>query len=524
MTEVLETRVSAVTVFQDGARVTRTGTIRLAPGRHTVRVGGITGRAYYDSFRVHTSGPARAVSTALSMEVRRGITDGAQQALHKRLAGLKERLQAIDDEIQVQEFRHRQLEEVLKNFSHVFGTALAIGKAEVDRMDDLRRVVEERLDACHTRLLELRREREEVEKQIDALSRGTDWKALRDITTSWYALDIDLTVEEGGEIGVGVTYHCDGAQWAPAYDLDIAEDRALLKRIALVTNDTMEPWEGVRLTVSMASTAPVEAVQGTPLVLHARRPTMPGVEIDDMFLKEEAEAEEAAPPERMMAEIGGPPVAEAEPEVRHTSTGVALYTCKQETDIPADGNEHPVTLTTEELPGKTVYYWYADGMSDVVAQTEVVNGDSAIIPGKMRVYVSGEFVGETWTETVRPRESFRTGTRRAYDVTATKEMVSKEVRRAGIVSSKVRYGYRYRLTVTNHSDREAQIDVYDRVPHSRSPAIEVRYGEGIEPATQGGGMGVMHWEMVLPPRETQTIEYDFEVVVEEGVTVEPPLP
>ncbi|MFX1604238.1 MAG: DUF4140 domain-containing protein, partial [Promethearchaeota archaeon] len=63
----METRIDKVTVFRDGARVTRRGATTLKQGPQVVHVRGITELAREDSFRVKGKGPA----TLSTVDVRR---------------------------------------------------------------------------------------------------------------------------------------------------------------------------------------------------------------------------------------------------------------------------------------------------------------------------------------------------------------------------------------------------------------------------------------------------------------------
>ena len=54
----LQTKITAATVFRDGARVIRTGKTEIEKGEQVIRVGGITQYAHEDSFRVKGRGHA----------------------------------------------------------------------------------------------------------------------------------------------------------------------------------------------------------------------------------------------------------------------------------------------------------------------------------------------------------------------------------------------------------------------------------------------------------------------------------
>jgi hypothetical protein len=65
---------------------------------------------------------------------------------------------------------------------------------------------------------------------------------------------------------------------------------------------------------------------------------------------------------------------------------------------------HPFTLLEEELKSTTIHYWYADGMSEPVAQDEIVNGDQWEPSEKKRRALSGD---QRYKSTSSPNTSTR---------------------------------------------------------------------------------------------------------------------
>ena len=146
-----------------------------------------------------------------------------------------------------------------------------------------------------------------------------------------------------------------------------------------------------------------------------------------------------------------------------------------------------------------------------------------ILPGKVKVYAEGDYIGESAIAQISPREEFKLGTRTAYDVKAEKKLVHREVEKAGITRGKLRRSYKYRLEITSFSKRPVEIDVFDRVPHSESTSIEVK-AEWEKFGVERQHLGILEWHKSIQPDEKLIIEYDYEVSWEKGITVHPPLP
>ena len=98
-TPVLDAPITAVTVFRDGARVQRGGTVNVAQGRQAVVIGGLPASVDPASVRVAARG---AGLTLLNVEVHRGYRTDPLREQTARLRAEAERcrdaVQALDDE------------------------------------------------------------------------------------------------------------------------------------------------------------------------------------------------------------------------------------------------------------------------------------------------------------------------------------------------------------------------------------------------------------------------------------------
>src|SRR5438067_5625337 len=94
----IDAPIAAVTVFRDGARVQRSGTVSMAPGRQAVMIGGLPASVDPASVRVAARGPGL---TLLNVEVHRGYRTDPLREETTRLRAEAERcrdaVRALDD-------------------------------------------------------------------------------------------------------------------------------------------------------------------------------------------------------------------------------------------------------------------------------------------------------------------------------------------------------------------------------------------------------------------------------------------
>jgi uncharacterized protein (TIGR02231 family) len=525
----LQAKIGQVTVFRDGARVTRTGKIKLAPGPQKVLVPGITDYAQADSFRVKGRGPAALTAFDVRRKTEVFQPHEKMKSLYEELEGLKLKQQAVADEIEINTTHLQQTNEIMTRFSEIFGMLYAAGESKITMLDEIDKGTTKVITDTKTTLRALEEQAKEIADQIRIVEQNMGVLQSRRQVDANYEVEVSLEVSKEAEVELDITYQTSGANWASAYDVDLYPGKAHLRRIAMVSNTTKEPWEKVRLVISTAMARPVEAVEGTPLYITAYDPTLIArgersrKEAPKMMMKTESMSM-AKPPGGMPAP--SPPPAPMEvvfAEASESTSGITVYELPKPASIPFDNERHPVTLTEESLESKTIHYWYADQMAEVVAQDSVTNGENVILPGKVKVYAEGDYIGETGIQQVSPREEFKLGTRFAYNVKAKKQLVEREVERAGITRGKLRRYYKYRLEIESFAKEEIGIEVVDRIPHSLNPAIEVKI-EATKLGLEKHELGIMEWKKKIQPNEKATITYDYEVYWEKDISISPGLP
>ncbi len=525
----LATKISRVTVFRDGARVTRVGTANLKQGPQKVLVSGITSLARQDSFRVKGKGPATLSTIDVHTVIKVYEPEEDKKPLIDEEKELERKYKALSDEHEIYEDRLGRISSMMNEFAGFYGQVFAAQETEIKQLTDMDIKSTKALEDTHEKLAKLEEDMETVATQLEVIRNNLDKIDSRRRTGETYEVEISLDVSKESKIDFEITYQCQRAKWSPSYDLDLHPGTAKLRRIANVTNLTGEEWEKVTMTISTATAKPTSAIEGTPFWISEYVPVISKKEMAPRKMMSMAAPSPKPPPapEGALRFKGGgaerPAIVEEFAEASETASGISIYEVPKPVSMPAIVGRHPVTLTEEKLKSETIHYWYTEKMAEVVAQDEVTNGDNVLLPGKVKVYAEGDYIGETSVQQISPREEFKAGTRVAYDIKAKKELLEKQVERAGLIRGKLRRYYKYRIEVESFSKEPIDIEIIDRIPHSNSTSIEVKM-EWDRLGLQKHELGVMHWNKKIEPKEKIEITYDFEVFWEKGVTISPPLP
>ncbi|MFW9805536.1 MAG: mucoidy inhibitor MuiA family protein [Candidatus Thorarchaeota archaeon] len=526
----INTSISTVTVFRDGARLVRIGKTELGSGEQTVKIPAITRYAEPDSFRVKGKGNAVLRGIDVKQVSQTYEPEGDVKELYDKLKNLQRERLVIEDNIQFQRTRGDRLNSVMNQFSTEFGKWFSVGETPMDQMTKIEKTNSDLvMDSKKTvRKLELQLER--VHAEISALQENINRIQGQRRTETFNEVLVNLDVKENTVLELEVTYQLGLASWQPTYDVDIGEDKSSVKRIAVVRNQTLEDWNDVSLTVSTASAQPVEAIEPNPFYVDVYTPQYFGTGTSrsapaPAAMKAEKEYEEFDDDEMLLDALEEPmPVVEEEyAETSETLGGITVYDVPGKVTIPADSDPHPVTLTLEDFDSKRLHYWNAAAMSEVVAQDEITNGDAVLLPGNVKVYASGDFIGETYLSLQAPREKFRLGTRVAYDVKAEKKLVEKETEKAGITRGKKKRGYKYSLEIQSFAKDEIAVKVVDVIPYSNSEKITVELPESNIPYKKME-LGVIEWEISIGSGDKAKINYSYDVEWERDISITPPLP
>ena len=522
---ILQTKISKVTIFRDGARVSRTGKVHLGKGPQKITVNKITAHAQADSFRFKGKGPAKlsGIDVQQISEVFEPSDD--MKPLHEELKILQKDHAEIQDEIEFHIARLTNLGDMISEFSNHFGLVYAANEGEISQLTEMDKKYTKLMQDTRKIIRELEDKLQDINKKIEILRANIGRINSERRTETTHTVDVTLEVSEESDIEIEITYQTANAQWQSTYDVDLYPRNSKLRRMALLFNRTKEDWTNVKLVVSTATARPVEAIEATPYYVDVYDPAAERDKMDARRMKKERPMPEAAPMvARSMAPPAPPPEIEEEfAEPTETTSGITVYELPKPVTIPSDNEKHPITLIEEDLSSDTIYYWYAEGMSEVVAQDKVTNGDNVILPGKVKVYAEGDYIGETSLAQISPRESFKIGTRIAHDVKAEKKLVLREVEKAGAMRGKLKRSYKYRLEIQSFSKNTVEIDIFDRIPHSLNPSIEVKV-DWEKIATKEENLGVVEWHRTIQPNQKTTIEYAYDVSWEKGITVHPQLP
>lgn len=520
--KTVESQISEVTVYTDRALVTRRGTVSLTGNERELELASLPATTDTESIRATGSGTVAVRILGVRSETifsSEPVVDRTA-ALTQQIQELETQKQAIEDQIASRKIQLKFVENLGEKSVGSFASSIAKQQISLNETGELLTFLGSNYKKYISAIGQHERQRTELDKQIKALR-----NQLQQIYTPHYqqTFNIIVAVEPSGSgtFDLEVSYVVTRAHWTPLYDLRVntSNNQINLNYLAEVNQNTGEDWTGVALTLSTAKpgmgTLPPKL---EPWYVDILRPqSAPAAEFyRSRMAMRSAEPDDSEYSAPMMAA----PIAAAAPEPIEAETatatvsregGTVSFQVSRNTNIPSDGNPHKVTIFSENYPSKPEYIAIPRLVSFAYLQAIVTNPltGATLLPGTANIFRDNTFVGTLQLENISPGQEFKLNLGIDEGLKIDRELVERQVDKK-LIGNQRRTSYAYRLMVTNLQQVQANLTLKEQLPVSRHEQIKVRLTL-TNPKILPGEMGLMEWELSLPPQAKQELYYQFVV-------------
>jgi len=519
----LDAPIAAVTVFTDGARVQRRGTVSVQPGLQTVVIYDLPASVDPASVRVAARGRDLAL---LNVEVhRRYRVDPLREEtarLRSEADKCRDAVQALDDEDTAEQARLDFLGHLSEAAATALARAVSFGRADDGQLARMAGRLSDDTAAALGRRREISARRRAAQRELEAAEQRLATAEKR-AGHAVAAAEVSATLEASAatRAEVELSYHVPGASWRPLYDLALDGERLTVSYLAEVTQQTGEDWPAVELALSttrrgLHQTLPeldpwyIGRAQPVPRPLAmglARAAAAPGPAAA-MFARAGAAGPDAELPEAA-------PLA-AEPA--ESGAGL-LYRVQRPLAVPADGGPRKTMIDRFALDAALDHLAVPALAPEAYVRATVTNTSSLLLlPGPARVFHDTQFVGETSLETVAAGEEFELQLGVDDQVRVERELRRRNTAKAVLGGTRT-IDVVYEITVENHRPDRTRVSVHDHIPVSADGDIKVRLRETSPDPAEQTDLGELTWELALDAGQTATIRHRFTVEHPAQVTV-----
>ena len=495
-------QITAVTLFPQGARITREVRFDAPMGRHDLLITDLPAATKAEALQL-TSADLTLAAFGLRhdrLPPRDPVPTAAEKAAREAVLAAETDVQAaeltlarIDAAVEANQVRAdflasvvvdggKMTAEAVQNLARMIGTEMLAAR-EAALAAAIPRPAAERV------VIEAAAALARAEAARDALARGDQ---------DYAALSVAFTADKAGPVALTLVHYLGDAGWQPVYDLNLTRaggDRLNLNRAVLVRQATGEDWSQVALTLSTAQ----PSAQSAPSMLwpELRQIYDPAADEVPLHRDKTAEAEAA-------------PVASAAPvtAVAGLEGAVVVYDYPGKVDVAAGVEDLRLALDSVILSPSVQARAVPrhDRIAFVMATFTNTSGE-ILLPGQALLLREGTLVGSTWLEGLAPGAELDLAFGAIEGVRLKRDMPERAEGDRGILSGSTRIAEKTVLEVQNLTDQTWPVRLLDLVPYSEQEDLEITFTADPPPIEENvdGQRGVLAWEFDLAPGETRAV-------------------
>jgi uncharacterized protein (TIGR02231 family) len=520
-------KIDTVTVYPQGAEVTRIGRVKMERGEHMILFNDLPTNAVAGSIRVEGKATGRLeIGSVDTRRVKVPSTDEAIAATErKRIEDAIEKLRDDRGQLSATVEAAETQKTLINNLTQLPTKSAPANGAAPAQPDwaQLYAMIGQHIAEAQKIILDTQIKIREVDLQI----RDLEGKLTQIAPTQQERTEVKVFVNAGAplEADMVIRYQVTSASWTPFYDARLAVGTKAqaptlqLVRRASIQQRSGEIWDNVGLSLSTARPGAGTAAPqlGTLTVDY---------EGDGI-----ARPRELAPT-AMTRSVGAARVAVSEDEDQRRDRAVAqtmaeearatvevqafqaVYGIPGRATVPTTGEAKRVQIDEMPLePALTVRTVpKRDEKAFLYAKVTIARG-TPILPGPVSLFRDATFVGSGRLPLLAPGEEHELGFG-VDDAVKVRHAIAEEKRsESGIITSSKTDTRNYRITAKNLHERAINLVVLDQVPVSQNADIKVELIGKTAPTKQNldDKRGVVAWEIKLEPDQEQVIEHGYRV-------------
>jgi uncharacterized protein (TIGR02231 family) len=523
----LDAPIAAVTVFRDGARVRRRGTVNVEPGLRPVVIGDLPASVDPASVRVAARGRDLAL---LNVEVHNGYrTDPLREETARLRSGVdrcRDAVQALDDEDTAEQARLAFLGHLSEAAATALARALSFGRAGHDDLAQMAGLLSADTAGTLGRRRDIGERRRAARRELEAAEeRLAEAEERVGYAVAFAEVSATLEASAATRAELEFSYHVPGASWRPLYDLVLDGERLAVSYLAEVTQQTGEDWPAVELVLSTTRRGLHQALpELDPWYIGRAQPVPRPLARRSMAMARGGPQRGMAVP--MAAASAGPGEGDGDleeaallaAEPGESGAGLA-YRVQRPLAVPADGGPHKTMVAQFALDAALDHLAVPVLAPEAYVRATVTNTSPLLLlPGPARVFHGTQFVGETFLETVAAGAEFELQLGVDDQIKVERELRRRSTTKAVIGGTRT-IDVAYELTVENHRPDKARVSVHDHIPVSTDGDIKVRLRETSPNPAEHDDLGELTWVLSLDSGQTAKIRHRFTVEHPAQVTI-----
>jgi uncharacterized protein (TIGR02231 family) len=506
--------VDAVTVYPDGASVTRLITLDLPPGDNSAVLKDFPLTLDPSSLRVEGEAGANLTIGAIDAKPPRAAPPVNLPELDKRIEALKDARADLQGAINAAVARRKFAERFAETSPAGIGD-----KGEARPIAEWRTAfaaVGDEVASADSAIRDAERKQRDIDREIARLEADRAQKP-----PSKLEVRIELAAAAATRATLRVTYAVRNARWTPLYDARLdtgAKDRKPtleLVRRAEISQNTGEDWSNVALSVSTVRTARGgRAPDLNSLIVQypppPRAPASASGGLDDA----RAPLMRLAPAQKKMDAVSER--AEEQQAAAEVSSFQVVFNIPGRVSLGASEGAKSLRVSSAILAPDLMVR--AVPVLDPTAFLEASfkqNEDAPLLAGRVAIYRDGVFVGRGQMAGAGKDETVRLGFGADDKIKIERSVVKRNEGSAGLIVTTSKTDDRsFKTTIRNGHDFPIKVAIEDQLPVSENEDIQVEMQSSSTPPTATNlrdRRGVLEWAFEAKAGEIRDIGFAWRV-------------
>lgn len=518
-------KIDAVTVFPQGAEITRVVRTQVKDGEHTLILDDLPGDVDPQSIRVSS------VSDS-GLEIRSIDSNPVYVTSDAQLAGKRKEIESKIENLQDEITSYNQQKQTL-NYQRKLIQDAALRPITVNEnntenqnanqnLGNLFDLVALRLQKLDEKSLDLKIKIRKTSQQVNDLN-----IKLHELAPKQHVklnVAVDFASSQNMEAEFLVKYRIQNAGWQPFYDARLAvgeksetPDLELIRR-AEITQHTSEDWENVALTLSTTrSTGATSAPELHPTqfmpphfqpTYKTKRYSSDTVlnELSSVRVETLEDGKQSGAPE---------PVAEKEMAQAFKAGFQAAYKITGRYTVDNKGTAKKVKISSENLSASlSVHAAPALDLNAYLTASFTPEGANPLLPGRVMLFRDNIYMGQGYVPLIASGEEHELGFGIDDQVKITRSEAKRKTGESGILTTERVEENSWITKVKNLHDRAMNIKIYDRMPYAVNENIEVSLLRNTTKPTDKDiedRRGIYAWDYEMKSGEERTIKFGYRI-------------
>ncbi len=515
----IDSDIKEVTVYLNGAEINRTFSTSVQSGTNDLKLTNLSPFIDPNSIQV-TANNKNITIVSVNHEI---------NYLDRNKLNKSPRVKEINDSIKDLEFKlsiRQSYERVYNEEKSLLLANKNIGGAntgvDIEDLMDAADFYRERLSNIETKLLDIKRNKQEIRESINRLNRQRNLYFNNVKNTG--EIIVSLTSSARTNARLEVSYIVNNAGWVPFYDI---RSKSLDEPIDFtykgkVFQKTGNDWDNVKVKLSTGNPS-INNTQPTfaSWYLQSYDNSYTPVKRRKNYSKSNFSTRSNAPSYNNNEEV----LAEAPMETdayKEESKSTADYTTVTQStvntifdialpySIKSNGKPNLIEIQNYELPVSYQYFALPKQDNDAFLLANIVGwGDYNLLSGDANVYFENTFVGESYIETDVTDDTLDISMGRDKSIIINREKI-KDFCQTKTFGGNKKTTRGYELSVRNNKSQAIDIEIIEQIPLSNRKDIEVALLES-DNAKYDVKTGKLTWKVSIAANSTKKINYKFEI-------------